>query len=407
MGNNPVRPNTELDPIGQYYASIITPNHPGSFMLSAYLREAIDPVILQQAVDDVMRRLPFLCGCLQPKFFWYHHKILSTPPKIVWMGDTYRFTDYYNKGDGHVLRVLYGQRHITVETIHSVVDGQGLAKTIQALLGRYFEHLGVSFEKANMIDCADITQAEEWEDAYQRFYDPSKGRSGRKDKKYPDSYHQEGAKPAAAHVVLKTFDLAAVKQAAKAYQATVTEYMMAQIFSAIAEERSARGCNKPITALLPIDCRTFFPTKTLRNFVDSSIITMPETDDFSAMLADIRAQFAKINAAFVQANINEFQSFKNSGKYLPRVLKKWVLRRLENSEGGGLTTTFSSLGKVSLPPEIEARLTHMAFIIDAAEEDMPATYASASIGNTLTLAITLCMEADELVQNIVSKLKGA
>jgi len=402
---NAVTPNTELDAIGQYYASIITPDHPGQFTLSAYLKETVNPEALQQAANDVIRRLPFLCGGIQPKFFWYHHKLLDTPPQIVWMEDEYFFTDYYNKGKGHVFRVLYGERHITVEAIHIVVDGRGLAKVMQTLLGRYFELLGVTFEKGDMIDCADSFQTEEWEDACARFYDPSKGMSGRMSKEYPKAYIHEVTKPIPPHVILKTFDLAGVKQAANAYDATVSEYILAQIFAAIAAERKARGCSKPITAMLPIDCRAFFPTKTFRNFVDSVIIAMPETDDFSELLTGIREQFAKITPPLIQANINEFQSHKIKWRFLPRVVKKWVLRHLGGSEDEGLTTTFSNIGKVSLPPEIEARIAHMAFVIDAAE-DMPVTYASVAIGNSLTLTITLCMEADALVQDIATRMGG-
>ena len=388
--------DTELDPIGQYYASVITPDHPGQFMLSAYLKETVDPEVLQRAVNDLMHRLPFLCGHLEPKFFWYHHKLLPTPPQVVWMGDTYTFTDYYNKGEGHVLRVLYGERHITLEAIHSVVDGRGLTVAMQTLLGRYF---------GDSAYCADTAQAEEWEDAYARFYAPEKGKSNRKDQKHPEAYHHEAATPMSPYVILKTFDLTEFKQQAKVHDATISEYIMVQIFAAIAEERNARGCKKPIIALVPIDCRSFFPTKTLRSFVDSVMITMPETDDFAEMVLGIRAQFAKIDADFVQSNINEFQSFKNSGRFLPRVVKKWILRRLEHSEEGGMTTTFSNIGKVSLPPEIEARVAHMAFIIDAAK-NVPISFASATVGNTLTLTFTLCTEADALVQSVVTKMEG-
>jgi len=237
------------------------------------------------------------------------------------VGDTYTFTDYYNKGEGHVLRVLYGEQHITLEAIHSVVDGRGLTVMMQALLGRYFELLGVTFEKGEIPDCADTFQAEEWEDAYARFYAPSKGTSNRKHTKHPKAYHHEAVAPMPPYVILKTFDLTEVKQQARAHNATISEYVMAQIFAAIAEERHTRGCSKPIIALVPIDCRSFFPTKTLRSFVDSVMVTMPETDNFTEMVLGIREQFAKIDAAFVQANINEFQGFKNSGRFLPRVVK--------------------------------------------------------------------------------------
>jgi len=396
--------NLELDPIGQYYASTITPEHPGQFMLSAYLDEAVDPEILQQSVNDVMGRLPFLCGRLNPKFFSYYHELLHSPPTIVWMGDSYAFTDYYNKGEKHVLRVLYGESHITVEAIHSIVDGRGLAKVMQTLLVRYFELMGVSFEKGDMIKCQDKLQAEEWEDAYLRFYDPSKKKSGRITKKNHKSYHHKVSAPKPAHVFFKTFNLAYVKQAAKASGATITEYLTAQIFFAIANERNTRGSCKPITILIPIDCRTFFTTKTLRSFVDSITIVMPETDNFSEMVAGIRQQFAKITPDFIQKNINEFQGLKTKARFIPRVVKTWLLRRFEGAEGDSLTTAFSNIGKVSLPPEIEDRIEKMAFIIDAGEDDMPITYASATVGNSLTLAFTLCVEADALVEDIAARI---
>lgn len=76
------------------------------------------------------------------------------------MGDEYSFSDYYFKGEKHVLRVLYGERHITVEVIHSILDGRGLAEVVQALLAQYFELLGIGFDKKDIISCADEIQAE-------------------------------------------------------------------------------------------------------------------------------------------------------------------------------------------------------------------------------------------------------
>jgi len=394
----------KLDPIGQYYAMLSSPKHPGQFMLSAYLTENIDTRILQQAVNDIMRRLPFLCGRLKPKFFCYCHELLPSPPKIAWMGDAYTFTDYYNKGEGHVLRVLYGQNSITLEAIHSVVDGRGLTKAMQALLVRYFEVLGFDFDKGDVIDCADSFLAEEWEDAYLRFYDPipSKEKPRQSAEKYTPSYIYPAENPKPIGVILQSFNLSQIKQSAKTHGATVSEYLAAQIFFAIKKERDKRGDNKPITMMLPFDCRAFFPTPTLRSFVGGATIAMPETDDFSVMLADIRKQFAEITAKYTKDKINSFQDWINKWRLVPRVVKRWLLRR--NESKGGQTTTFSNIGKVSLPPEIEARVEKMAFIIDAWEEDMPVAFGGVTVGGTFTLAITLCTEADLLVSDIQKRL---
>jgi len=286
---------------------------------------------LQKSVNDVVCRLPFLSGRLKPKFFSYHHELLSSPPQVVCMGDTYTFTDYYNKGEKHVLRVLYGERHITVEVIHSIVDGRGLSKVMQALLIRYFELMGVDFEKTDMINCADKFQSEEWEDAYLRFYAPSKEKSSRVTKKHTESYHHKVPKPKPIHVTLKSFKFSEIKQAAKTHNATISEYVTAQLFLAIAKEREVNKSNKAITMLVPIDCRTFFPTKTLRSFVDSITITMPETDDFAVMITEIREQYAKITTEFIQANINEFQCLVHIALFLLLVVKKLLLRNFEDS----------------------------------------------------------------------------
>lgn len=45
----------------------------------------------------------------------------------------------------------------------------------------------------------------------------------------------------------------------------------------------------------------------------------------------------------------------------------------------------------------------MAFIIDAGEEDMPVTYAGATVGDVLTIAVTNCAEVDELMQTAIRR----
>ena len=100
-----------------------------------------------------------------------------------------------------------------------------------------------------------------------------------------------------------------------------------------------------------------------------------------------------------------FQGLKNKGRLLPRVVKTRILRRIEEGDGTGLTTVFSNLGKVSLPTEIESRVEKMAFIIDADEEDMPITYAAATVGDVLTLAFTVCGETGELVEDVAGRME--
>ena len=148
--------------------------------------------------------------------------------------------------------------------LHSICDGRGLAKIVSALLVRYFEILGIAAEKAGLIDWCAASRPEEAEDAFARYADlkitDSSARTTSTSAERR-AYHFDSSQPVPARFVTRKFDLARVRSAAKTYDATISEYVLAHIFRAIARDRAARGSTEPIAALVPIDCRSFFPAR--------------------------------------------------------------------------------------------------------------------------------------------------
>jgi len=314
------------------------------------------------------------------------------------------FSAYFNHGEGHTLRVLYGERHFTVENIHSNVDGRGLMKVTQTLLVRYFELLGVAFDKTGMIDCDGESHPEESESGYARFYDPKKklpktliGRSR--------AFIMEPAPGAATQVISQNFDLGKLKAAAKQYGCTISEYMLAHIFMEMEKWREAHRSKLPVAVMLPVDCRTFFPTQSLRNFVYAATINMPETGDFSQLVDGLHPQFKAINADFVQSAINEMQGLVNMSGWVPFALKKALLRFMERHEGRGLSTVFSNLGKMQLPPEIERQLEYLEFVIDL--EATSSCFSCITVGDVLTLTVSVASdEAERLARDVFDRLEA-
>ena len=391
--------NIQLDPIGQFYASHINEEYPGNYSISAHLKGEINTQILQQATNDIMRRLPFLQGKLQAGSYWYYHEILANPPQIEPDYAAGDFSEYYTKGAGHVLRVLYGERHFKIETIHSICDGRGLTKIVVALLARYFELLGVSMQKNNTIDCNGSFQLEECEDAFAKFADT------KSIKILPqiDAYHHEGSKPARVRVITKKFNLSKIKEASKAYNATVNGYILAHIFQAIAEERNARNSKKPIASFMPIDLRSFFPTQTIRNFVSAATITMPESEKFSDVVKGIQEQFTKIDKDFVQNEINVLQKVIEDIKDLPLSETTSVLKELAQHRSDQVTTTFSNLGLVKLPTELEEYVEMLEFIVGR-EPDKAYSFGCITIRDTLVLTATINVENDDIVEVLMRRL---
>lgn len=159
----------EIDVIGQYYTSINNSKQPGVFALSVYLKEEINPKILQQAANDLIHRLPFLNGRVKKSFFDYQYEFLRTLAKIEPDDQEPLFCDYYNKGDRHMIKIVYGRQHFTVKTTHSICDGRGLLRFTTSLIVRYFELLGLNADKGGVIDCNGKFATEEAEDASKRF----------------------------------------------------------------------------------------------------------------------------------------------------------------------------------------------------------------------------------------------
>ena len=346
-----------------------------------------------------MRRLPFLNGRLREEPSGYYHEILECFPQIT--PDDNHFTTYYREGLGHVLRVRYGEHHFKAETIHSICDGGGLTNFVCALVVRYLELLGLDFEAGEIVNCSDSLDIEEMEDVYERYADLQQAEIDSFDVK--KSYHHDITKKCAPRVITQTFELDKIKALAKSYDTSITEYMMAHIFRAIAQEREIYGSKEPITALLPINCRKFFPSKTFRNLVSFAPIKMPETSDLHVMLQEIRHQFKGIDQNYAQKTINLLHKTRQDAKELPRTEKQKVWQQFLEQDYGACTTTFTNLGLVKLPDEILKHIEKMDFIVSLPEE-MLSSFSCISLGNTLTFAVTLATEGDEIAKFTIDSL---
>lgn len=398
----------ELDPVGLYYASVTSRKHPATYSISAYLSEPVVPDGLQQAVNDLMRRLPFLNGRLRRGFFGYYHEILAGPPVIVPARNGHTFTAYFESGTGHVVRILYGERHVTVEALHTICDGRGLTKIVSALLERYFEILGITMEEAGLIDWSAAPRPEEAEDAFARYADLKTTDSSTRltsTSAERAAYHFDCSRPVPPSFLTRKFELARVRSAAKRYDATISAYVLAHVFRAIAPDRAARGSKEPITALVPIDCRSFFPSETYRNFVSDETIVMPETEDFAVMVQQVSQQFTKIDADLVRRDINASQKLRKNIRFLPRVAGKLVGKMLERSELRRLTTTFSNLGLVRLRKEIEERVEMLEFVLGD-QPRSPYSFSCIAVGDALTLTTTVSVEDRGITERIIEGLEG-
>lgn len=389
----------KLDHLGQFYATVNSEHNPGTFSVSAHLKDPIIPKTLQQAVNDLMQRLPFMNVRSKRGFMWHYHEVLATPPKIVNEKDFPVLCSPFKKGNNHLIRIIYGERFFSVEVLHTVCDGRSLAIAVSSLLARYLELLGEEINKEGLIDCNETMYMEESEDAYARYADLRKSKSESSIKHvYVPKYQ-----PTATRIMTRKINLSQIKARAKSHGLTISEYIMVHICSEFSKQRTKENCKNGITVNVPIDCRGFFPSKSLRNFVSHKTITMPESMGFNEMGQDIKRQFAEITSDYIQSKISEMERLMRMGNLLPLFVKNQIIKKIGEDESAGYTTGFSNLGLLKLPKEIQNKIETFSFTLGA-EPTMPYQFACVAVGNTLTFTTTTTARDTEIIDRIANAL---
>lgn len=371
----------ELDWLGQYYAGAYTEFHNGSFSMTVNLKESLSLEKLQKANAKLRELHPYLSGRVKPTFFGYEYELTEKLLPLILTTD-----DSDIRNEQQVFRVKYGEKHFTVEVTHTLCDGRTLASLTTHLLELY---LGIEQPAPSPTNL---------ENAYERF-------ATKTQKEIPKKKVTAYRPPLSMERVgKKTFNLSAsqLKEAANSNGATLSEYLLALIFQSIEAERQTFKNENPVIISVPVDCRSFFPSKTMRNFVDAISITMPESKNLSDMAKALRRDFSKLGEDFVGASFSATQQTFNSVRYVPRFIKDMVMRLIKANKTVETTATFSNVGKISLKPEVLKQVDSMVFHINL-DDGNPYCFSCVTVGDVLSLTVSLRGECVTLIQALEEK----
>jgi|GEM_PF-2927332 len=404
-----LKPGTRvaIDPIGLLYAGTSNKDFPNNYTISVYLNEKIKPEVLQQAVNDIFKRLPIVNGKLVETETDFYHEILEETPVITKDKGLYPYEQYYLEGLKHSVRVVYGDIHFKVESMHFITDGRSTAEIAKGILIRYYELMGIEVEKGYGIDVRDTPSPEESINAFEKFSDLSEQNEVVEFSAEETlvAYRHEGSKSAAPHVTTLHFNLTPLKAAAKSYGVTLNTYIQAQLMDVIALERDARKSNKRIYFGFAADCRPYFGAKTFRNFATGGGFYLDEVLPFESIIETVNEQTKKLNKEYFQESINQMQSMLKSCVGLPIAQQKKMIHEVHESQFKTSTGVLSNIGLIKLPPIITEKVKNMEFSIS--QDGNPYTYSVITVNNTLTMTITSSFEGFEIENEIRTRFEEA
>lgn len=377
-----------LDDAAKVYPLSMGRNSMAVFRLSVYLKEAVVPEMLQMALNFTIKRFPGFATTLKKGFFWHYldtakrrfcaeveQDIPCRPLKVSASGS-------------QSFRVLYWNNRISVEFFHVLTDGTGGMEFLKVLLGEYLRLLGVDFTPGDkMLDVQDTADVREMENAF-RGVASEKRASGFVDK---PALQMNGTLSSIhpCRILHLKMDAAALSKAAKSYNATVTEYLLAVMF--LAGKAATDELSGQCSIQVPVNMRKFYPSPTLRNFSMYCGIRLDisEITTIGAIIDDIHNQLQeKADKQAMTQMITATKRLVSSVRYVPLVIKQPVAKVIYGFLGDKIfSNTLSNLGIVKLPEEFYPYVDSMDFVLGTAMTNR-AECTLVTLGNVATFSIS-------------------
>lgn len=337
------------------------------FRLSVTMREPVDPVALQYAVNDVIPRFPALASSLKKGAFWYYLEP-SYKPVVVSEQRDFPCRKLGSDGRNALFRVMYHEREISVEIFHPATDGTGGVTFINTLVKAYLERTGKKITgRENTLNVLDRPRPEELEDSYQRICD------GVTQKKHVDepAYRVQGEELPATMLLLTT-GVASGRQAseiARSRGVTVGQMLTACLIWAVERERELRmdPSEKPVVIALPVNLRSIFPSSSMRNFVGQIPVKGKIGASYEEIEASVKEQMEELITpeyfvGFTNYNIKlqKNKLFRVIPRWIKTLAMKIVLKTMSNRV---TTLSFSNLGRIKTPEEFREHVVRYDFVL--------------------------------------------
>ena len=403
-----------LDNAAKIYPAALRKKWSNVFRLSATLSEPVDRDVLRAALDVTLRRFPSIGVRLRKGIFWFYLERVPEVPEITEEQSYPLVHMSYASIRECAFRVVVYKNRIAVELFHALTDGTGGMIFLKTLLAEYLSRkYGISVPNTDGVLCRmDEPSPAELEDSFIK--NAGTVSAGRKE---ATAYRLTGTTEPDGFVHLTTFmlDAAEVKEKAHKHSATVTEFLTAAMMQAIlrlqAEKVPHRSRRKPVKVLVPVNLRSLFPSKTLRNF---ALFITPELDpklgdySFDEICKSVHHRMGIDNTAKqmsmkIAANVNSEKS--PILKVMPLFVKNAAMKAVFDAVGERKSCLcMSNLGNVRLPEVMRQYVTRMDFIIGV-PSCSAYNCALLSYGGTMYINLVRSIEEPELEMHFYKVLR--
>lgn len=329
------------------------------FRFSCRLKETVKPELLQQALDKTMTAFPLYASIMRRGLFWYYFETSLIKPVVKPETKSPCSRLYYENIKGLLFEVTYYHKKINLEIHHALTDGVGALQFLRTLTLHYLmlAHEDILADKPITLDY-DASRTQMEADGFQK-------NSVDGTKEHPstpkNAYMFKGPHLSSGflQVINGTVSVKEVLHEAHKYNTTLTVYLASVLFYAIYKQMYARDKRKPVVMAVPVNLRPFFKSASARNFF--SVLHVPyqfsaqEETELIDIIHFVQAFFnEELKTEKFQAKLNRLVALERNyfTRAVPLFLKRPTLKLAHYLNNRNVTTSFSNIGKVKMPPEL-------------------------------------------------------
>lgn len=365
-----------LDNAANLYPALRSRKRPGIFRISASLKECVDPPVLQQALDDTLKRIPGFSVKLRAGLFWYY--FVHSDEQVLIQPDVINPCTQISGREnmGFLLRVRYHSNRIALELFHSIADGTGAIVFLKTLIARYLNLQGATIPATHgILDCDKPPRVEESTDFFPSFA----GGTVMRDRAERRAFQIDGSPlhPKKLKIITGTISVNALKKISKGYGVSITEYLAAVLLHSLDRlQRSQRSLRlQPVAIQLPVNLRQYNKSKTLRNFssfVRPAIDPRKGSYTFDEVVALVH-HFMHLEVTEKNMRARVAGNVRSEQNRFVRMMPLWIKNRViylgyKFIGPVSFTSTLSNLGSMEVPQQMQPHVKSFDIILCASSE---------------------------------------
>lgn len=389
----------KLDNAALAFPLVTGENDTRVFRFYCQLKEEVDSDILQQALDRTMEKYPLFQAVLRKGLFWFYleHSHIRALVKPETEPPCSRL--YIPDKKSLLFQVSYYKERINFEVFHALTDGTGAMHFLQELVQNYLilAHPKENFPEIGRDKKTGRGNIEE--DSFSQYYSSDIPKN-REKKKAAVKLKGEKLVHSDMHISEVVLSVKEVHQKARSYGVSITVLLTAVMLCSIREEIPKNQQKRPVTLMIPVNLRNYFPSQSMTNFFGwiEGGYTFSDTTTFEEVLADVKRQFEQeLEKDKIAMHMNDYVRIEKNifVRAVPLEIKKYFLMIGANLGSRSITAVYSNIGIIRLPEEYREYIRHFGIFASTNSLQM----CSCSYGDEMVLGFTSKIPDDSIQRN--------